>query len=365
MRLCSSAPGKLVLLGEYAVLFGHPAVVMAVNRRAGVRMEAAEGPEWTVEAPGFEDGPVAFRLDREGGFLWNEPDGAAAARLALVERVAGGLVDSKALDPRLLESAKLTLDTREFFHRTPSGTTKLGLGSSAALTVALAEALRMWIAEDARPDAFTLRDLLDLHRSIQGGSGSGIDLSASHGGGVVEYRLIEEGRQPSARPLVLPDGLHLVFVWTGRSASTGQFLSRLDEGLQTDNGVITGVLDDLGQLSARGITFLRAGDTASFLRTVNEFGRAMERLGHAAEIPILSDEHAALGRLARDLPVTYKPSGAGGGDVGIAFTDDPDAAAAFRTKTGGEGFSCLDLHVDSRGLETAPDLHNSTFILHT
>lgn len=359
MRLSASAPGKLVLLGEYAVLFGHPAVVMAVNRRADVRLEVSGDAAWTVEAPGFEDGPAVFGLDGERGFHWREPGGDAALRLGLVERVAGGLLEADLLDPQLLKPANLTLDTRAFFHRTPEGTIKLGLGSSAALTVALAEALRMSVAEDVRRDTFTLGELLCLHRSFQGGSGSGIDLAASHSGGVVEYRLTEEGRQPSAQPLVLPDGLHLVFVWTGRSASTAHFLSKLDEELQTDGGAITGALNDLGQLSAVGTKHLRSGATTSFLQTVDEFGKAMERLGATAGIPILSDEHAALGRLARDLPLVYKPSGAGGGDLGIAFTDDPDAAAAFRAKTGDEGFASLDLKVDPRGVATEFTIQHS------
>jgi phosphomevalonate kinase len=34
----ASAPGKLILTGEYAVLFGAPALVMAVDRRATVQI---------------------------------------------------------------------------------------------------------------------------------------------------------------------------------------------------------------------------------------------------------------------------------------------------------------------------------------
>jgi phosphomevalonate kinase len=37
----ASAPGKLVLAGEYAVLDGAPAIVMAVDRRAVVSVAAS------------------------------------------------------------------------------------------------------------------------------------------------------------------------------------------------------------------------------------------------------------------------------------------------------------------------------------
>jgi phosphomevalonate kinase len=358
-RLCASAPGKLVLLGEYAVLFGHPAVVMAVNRRADVRLEASGSAEWTVAAPGFEDHPAAFRFDGERGFCWNDPDGAAAARLGLVQRTAEGLVDSGLLNSQPLEPARMILDTQAFFHPTAGGKVKLGIGSSAALTVALAAALRTWNGEDARSDGFSIGELLDLHRSFQGGFGSGIDLAASRNGGVLEYRLVAGGRRPVAEKLILPKDLRMVFVWTGRSASTASFLSRLAEGLQAGNGAIARALDDLGRLSAVGIMHLRAGDTAAFLQTVNDFASAMECLGDAAGIPILSDEHMALTRLADAFAMAYKPSGAGGGDLGIAFTDDPDAAAAFRAESEGEGFAILDLKVDNRGVATEFIIHNS------
>ena len=38
-RVTASAPGKVVLSGEYAVLSGAPAICMAVNRRATVTIE--------------------------------------------------------------------------------------------------------------------------------------------------------------------------------------------------------------------------------------------------------------------------------------------------------------------------------------
>jgi len=38
MEVTASTPGKLVLLGDYAVLEGAPALVMAVNRHAKVRI---------------------------------------------------------------------------------------------------------------------------------------------------------------------------------------------------------------------------------------------------------------------------------------------------------------------------------------
>ena len=48
-----TAPGKLVLLGEYAVLDGAPSIVAAVDR--GVSCEASASPTLTIETPGGDD----------------------------------------------------------------------------------------------------------------------------------------------------------------------------------------------------------------------------------------------------------------------------------------------------------------------
>ena len=350
--VASSAPGKLVLLGEYAVLFGHPAVVLAVNRRARVDLRAAENDEWSATAPGFEEARIEFELGGTYGFRWREPASEAAQRLVLIEKVIGSLVAAKLLDPEDLPPASITLDTREFFQPTASGVAKLGLGSSAALTVALTEALRCWSHGGERRPIVDLAQLLDLHRTFQGGRGSGIDLAASVTGGVVEYKLTDGGRTPSASLLELPEDLQLVFIWTGRSASTGDFLARLDAAMNGDAGEIVAVLNRLGSLSGAGIADLRAGGTSALLDDVGDFGHAMERLGEAAGIPILSDEHLELRRLADDVGVSYKPSGAGGGDVGIGFTDDPELAKAFAARASAAGFPPLDLEVDPNGVRT-------------
>jgi phosphomevalonate kinase len=348
-----------VLLGEYAVLFGHPAVVLAVNRRARVALRAAMNDGWSVTAPGFERARAGFEIDGRRGFRWREPTSDAAGRLVLVEKIIDSLVVADLLDPDGLDPASITLDTREFFLPTATGVAKLGLGSSAALTVALTGALRCWSNATERTPDVDLARLLDLHRSFQGGRGSGIDLAASVTGGIVEYTLTDGGGKPSALPIELPEDLYLVTLWTGRSASTGDFLRRLDERLSGDGGEIAAILNELGRLSAAGIADLRDGNTSALLARVSEFGTAMKRLGHAAGIPILADEHLQLGRLAEDLGVSYKPSGAGGGDVGIGFTDDPDLATTFAAKAAEAGFRPLDLNVDPVGADSKFSILNS------
>jgi len=74
-RWLASAPGKLVLLGEYAVLDGAPALVMAVERYCRVELAACEPPACRVEAPQLDR--AVMPLDEQGRFIERGPDGDA------------------------------------------------------------------------------------------------------------------------------------------------------------------------------------------------------------------------------------------------------------------------------------------------
>lgn len=350
-RIEVSAPGKLVLIGEYAVLFGAPAAVAAVDRRAVVTLRPATGDAWEVSSPGLAVRPAHFQIGADGTVRWHDEQ-LGQGTLGLVDAVLGEIEASGAVALAALAPLAMTLDTRAFFAPSGGGGAKLGLGSSAALTVALATGLEGWSADGQlpSPDLDRLQILVDLHRAVQGGQGSGIDVAASLLGGVLGFRLDGAGSVAEAAPLVLPEALRLVFAWTGRAASTGDFLARLKAGLAESSAEVQPALDELGEVASIGVAALCAGCGRDFLDAVDAFWGALDRLGKAIRVPILSDEHWALWRLAAESGVRYKPSGAGGGDFGIGFADEPMAAVDFAERVAAAGFCTLDLHVEPRGV---------------
>lgn len=162
------APGKLFLSGEYAVLDGAPAVVLAVHR--GVRCRVAPAPSVIAEAPGGDNRFVAAALAAAG---------APPGRYVFVD------------------------------HDPPDLPEKAGLGGSAAAVVAAVLA-----AGCTGRDALHLA--LDVHRRVQG-DGSGADVAASFHGGMIRF---QEGESQPLPP-VLP-----VVAWSGRAARTGGRVAR-------------------------------------------------------------------------------------------------------------------------------------------
>ena len=151
-------PGKLVIAGEYAVLDGAPALVLAIKHGVSCHVLAGSG----IETPMRDDRFVAPAL--------------------------GNLSQHKRY--RFADWNPI----KDF------GEDKPGFGGSAAACVAAC------IAAGRDPnDAFT------IHHQVQG-SGSGIDVAASIHGGLLRF---QNKRVTHHKPI------HPLVIWSGQSARTG------------------------------------------------------------------------------------------------------------------------------------------------
>lgn len=371
MTITASAPGKLMLLGEYAVLEGATALVAAVDRRATVRITPVEYDEIRVHAPDL--GLDAVGHLAEGGHVQWDTDDAAAERLHLVTHVIEGALDAEdhgetpaatsnagATPPgheniviiekpdadRRPHGFSATLATTAFFDAHGA---KLGLGSSAALTVALAGALRALIGRP-RPD---LPRLVAIHRAMQGGRGSGADIAASLLGGIVAYHGgngPSPTGQPIAVPVGLPAGVRWCCVFTGRSTSTAESLAVLSAWRRDHLARYREHLDGLAAIAEAGVSAAHTADAGALLAAFEAYGARLDELGRAAELDIVGTEHREIRNAAARCGVIYKPSGAGGGDIGIGFAGDGDHIEAFRHAVGAIGYRIIDMAVEPQGL---------------
>lgn len=279
----------MLLLGDYAVVEGGRALVAAVDRRAeGV---AEVGPDSAVVDAVFA------RARAEG------PVAAPGARI----------------------------DTSGF--HLPGGD-KLGIGSSAAAAVVAAA-----LATE-RGDELCLSVALEGHRDAAGGVGSGIDVATSFYGGVVAL-----GYQPGpVEPL--PSrlrGLHLSVFYAGQSARTSELVTAAKACPRWKDWVAV-----MSPLAEEGIDAWRAGRASAFVSVVARYGRAMKKLGEDAGVGIVTETIDQLMAGAEALGGAAKPSGAGGGDIVIAVSEDPSLGPKLAERTGAV---LVDLSIDRTGLK--------------
>lgn len=350
MKITATAPGKLLLLGEYAVLDGAPALVMAVDRRARVSLETAA--DFSVDAPHMNREPTAFQLDSQGRPRWQSPE--SAERFRLLDHVLRQRTGKDRPAP-----FRAVLDTSEFFHEE----NKLGLGSSAALTVALDGALAAWTnqARDASRDAAFNR-LLPIHRGLQDGHGSGFDVAAALCGATLGFRLQSEGAE--IHPARLPDALHVLCVWSGKSAATGDLVGQVKRWQAGQPEAAHLLFEDMNETARAGVEAVHNQRTDTLLQAADDYCGLLERLGRNSGADIVSAEHRRIRRLAEERGGVYKPCGAGGGDVGVIMTDDAESIPKLRSTLQYKGFPVIPLHEDPSGLRVDTRRQHGT-ITHT
>ena len=326
----ASAPGKVVLCGEYAVLEGAPAICMAINRRARAVVTVTTADFQTVRTSGYIEGEWSFAADEKGNFKWIG-DAPPAGGLELLREVWIGMDVNGSFD--------ISLDTSEFLDA-DSGS-KLGLGSSAALTVALVAALSH-VTNRANDDA---KNAADAHRRLQHGRGSGVDIAASLAGGVIEYRMQEAA---PCRPKKWPNGLEYAILWSGLPSSTSKKLQRLDEARQSkESATSVSRLCDAAEATARCWS---VGATAEILAGFDRYVEALMQFDVDHDVGIFDAGHRELTEAAAKRSVIYKPCGAGGGDTGVVFASDRKAVAEFAEFADQYGYRLLDLSLEASGV---------------
>jgi phosphomevalonate kinase len=150
-----------VLSGEYVVLQGAPAIAAAVDRRVRVSVSESQSESHCITAPGYLKGKWFFHAGKDRVFVWQE---------ALPETSAFSLVEEvwRSFDSAEWPALNLVIDTQQFCD--PDTGQKLGLGSSAAVAVALSAALGKYASLNSNNG----RTAMDAHDRFQDGRGSGV-----------------------------------------------------------------------------------------------------------------------------------------------------------------------------------------------
>jgi mevalonate kinase len=344
------APGKLVIVGEYAVLCGAPGIAVAVNVPAIARLERRPGPDSELLIPDTGE-RFGFRLAADGTPRWL---GQSPGPLGLPLESCIATLAAQGRWPAQLPACRIELDTAAFHRRDAAGQRiKLGLGSSAAVLVALLAVLldHAGVPQPGQAELIALG--CAAHRRLQGGSGSGIDVATAVAGGVISIEAASDTQGPRTTALHWPTGLHLLAIWSGRSASTPVLLARLQDYRSRQAEACAGHMARLGGIAGQTLAAWQGADVPTVLAALERYATALQELDRDADIGIWSGGHTAMRELARAHGAVYKPSGAGGGDFGLALSASAPALAALARDFTARGHHCLEAGFCAPGLAVA------------
>ena len=309
------APGKLIWLGEYAVLDGAPAIVQGVDRGL-----------YLTHSPGTA--PLTVSSDLWEGALPLHQATHDNPSTALLAAVLATLAEAGA--PISALTGHIALASPDLVD--PATGQKFGFGSSAAAAAALTVALGQ-AAGLAAPMLSPLAHA--AHLRFQKGAGSGVDVETSLFGGLASMQRSDAGLQ--VEPLSLPAGLRVAVLHAGLSANTRTMLAGLAAARDAHRPALQVALSTMADLARAGVAALKAGDASAFLEVVAAFAEAERSLSAAADIPIMSPAVERCIEAAARAGWVAKPSGAGGGDIVVAFAlnlEPHDALAASASDAG-------------------------------
>ena len=344
----ASAPGKLVVVGEYAVLEGHRALGLAINRRAHARLTLDHNTASQLHLQPLSNQPIDWSDALHHPSAFSAEINEALEMIESIWRTW-----SQSPCPR---SFFLEINTSELFDELGS---KLGMGSSAAVAVLLSGlAQQMGSSSQDSGDAQQPLDLRAWHHRLwrvhQRGQGSGLDLATILVGGLIAYtqpRSVDGAPDAMAEwsSLMWPKSLYGRIVWTGKSASTADMLVAYRAWKARAPDPFAAFMKALGQCADAVIDALTMGDMEAFLEGFTDYGARMGTMGGLIERSVVTPAHKALAQLATAERVGYKPSGAGGGDIGLMLSQDPDRLAHLAGEIEALGMMSIELKVDADG----------------
>ena len=294
MKANYSAPGKIILFGEHAVVYGEPAIAVAVDKRTTCKVVQTD-EETTVNG---------YPIDRE-------------YHSYILEALKCVDIDSPL---KIITESDV-----------PSGA---GMGSSAAVTVATLASLH---DIEGKVDEETIaREAFKVEWAVQG-SASPIDTSTStHGNAVMLskemgedflWNISKEGNEWNIHHSDIPD-MQMVIGDTGIHAKTGPLVDKVRR-FYMNNNFAKEIVEEIGKIVMEGSKALSDGD-------LEKVGELMDR-DHEL-LTILGVSHPKLERLvrgARKYSYGAKLTGAGGGGSMVAVTDDPEKVANIIKRRGG------------------------------
>lgn len=319
----SSAPGKVYLFGEHAVVYGEPAVPCAVERRATVTVEERDDDRLRVNAEDLSLSGFTVEYGREA-------DSAAVNAPTHLLEAATGYVDAA------VEQARDAADAPDAgFDVTIQSEIPLGagLGSSAAVVVASLDAATRELGVPLEPEEIADR-AYQVEYEVQDGQASRADTFCSAMGGAVRV----EGEDCTT--LEAPN-LPFVIGYDGGAGDTGQLVAGVRD-LREEYDFAADTVEAIGDLVRQGENALTSGDVAELGRLMNFNHGLLSALGVSARS---LDSMVWAAREAG--AVGAKLTGAGGGGCIVALDDSdstetalsltPDCEEVFRAVLAADG----------------------------
>lgn len=350
----TKAPGKLYVAGEYAVVEpGYSAIITAVNLFVYLNISEAADDSGSIYSEGFTDKAVRWTRIKEKV----QPD----QTIASLKYVLSAIHTTEEY------LANLGLSLRNYHLHITSDLnnetgSKLGLGSSGAVTVATVQGLLQFYDVDFTDELiYKLSVLAQLQLGINSSFG---DLAAITYTGWIEYTSFEretvleqfnlysvketiemEWPHLNIERLHIPDETNFLIGWTGSPASSDQLVGEVQERKAQSFEQYNHFLNESKLAVQTLAAALLENNQKKIIQAVTNNRQALLQMGQQTNVQIETSMLTNLIEIAKKYQGTAKTSGAGGGDSGIAFIFEEDLVASVLSEWQEVGITNLPLSI--------------------
>jgi mevalonate kinase len=290
--ISASAPGKVILFGEHAVVYGRPALAVPVTQvQATARVERSSGGFW-INVPAL-------------GHRHQLEEAAPENPLALAVRQVLARAGRSSVP-----ACELTIES--------TIPIAAGLGSGAAVCTATVRALAGFL--DLKLSDAEVSDLVFQTEKLLHGTPSGIDNTVVAFGQPVYF---VKGQPP--RPFQAAQPVHLLIADTGIPSPTLTTVADVRAGYEREPQRYTRIFDDIGALVELARTHLQAGTPAALGPLMNQNHKLLQALGVSSpELDHLDVTALAAGAAGAKL----SGGGRGGNLLALVFPETEPAVRA-------------------------------------
>ena len=289
----ASAPGKVILFGEHSVVYGEPAIAVAINLRAYVRIEELDGNYTMIEAPHYS---ISKKIPFE--FLSKQTFPDFSRIESVLEPIYVCIKETIRRFGKLPKPFKVRVDSK-----IPPGA---GLGSSAAVNVATAAALSDFMGYDV--DLREINSIAYEAEKVVHGSPSGIDNTIATFGGAIYYK------KPEMKKFEVRSELPLIVGDTGVERRTRDLVEKVRKLYDRNKEIVSHIFSIMGEISEKAYDYMMEGEVDALGTLMNLNHGLLVSLGvsniHLDKLVHTALESGALGA---------KLTGAGGGGCMVAL----------------------------------------------
>ncbi len=296
MEIIASAPGKVTLYGEHAVVYGEPAIVSSINKRIYVKCRPRRDNTITISALNLSVPGIILTIDKDGEIKIETDYGRVLSAVSYIKeaiRLTQNYLDIKG-------GADITVSSEM-----PVGA---GLGTSAAVAVSTIAAYSY--SHGYRIPAKEIARLSwETEKTIQG-LASPMDSTIATYGGFIYLKY--DGKDFDFEPIEDVNELPLVIGYTKRLYKTADMVSKVKNLIDKYPLLGKNVINLIGKIVEMAREALKRNDLTMIGELMNINHGLLETLG------VSTKELNHIVYIMRSLGAYgSKLSGAGGGGVAI------------------------------------------------